>query len=606
MANTFCFIKSGALRRTATFISLAVCFAAFSCEAEVPAIAAVMDDLLTSLSAGRDLEAMASLDNAAILAALTDEQRRILATEYWQFDVNVPVVVSVVRDTDQKEAPFWLQEYGFEKTAMTVRNESYTYEVWRKSFPAGHIGLGINGFDRHRPHYFVGVGPQTPGETVTISNTVPSPQDVYTFTKGATVYLDWPDLVLTEVPEALEGNRLLPTIRGRAREAELIGAFRETLYPATPSADMAVLTWSGDPKTTQTIQWRTSTSSAMPSRVQFRIKEVPDAPWTTTDGDTTELYDRNIVNDKRVRWHTVTLKGLEPGTVYEYAIGDGNPDQDNMLISEFRTAPKQAEPFTFLWMSDTHNRPDSAAVLSAAWQRHPDAAFLTISGDLVGTGQEREDWDLMFRNFAPFLRERPLMPSVGNHDAIDGLGSGLYRTLLRLPDNGPEGLKQGQTYSLRYGNLLMISLDVTEDIAVQRPWLETTLRETDAPWKVAILHFPPYAIEREYPDIEKEWGTLFDQYHLDVALSGHVHHYLRTWPLNAGKRVESPAEGTIYLISISIEGPPEDESKVPEYAEIMHRDGYATCTAFQVSEHEFIMTAYRADGTIYDTFTITK
>jgi hypothetical protein len=605
MMNSFCFSKSGTWRYAMPVVLLAACVISFAGYAEVPAIAAVMDEWMASLSAGRDLDAMASLDTAAILETLNEEQRRILGTAYWHFDVDVPVVVSVVRDTAQQEAPFWLEEQGFKRTDMTVRNENYTYEVWQKSFPAGHVGLGINGFDRHRPHYFVGVGAQSPGQTVTISNAVPAPQEVYVFKKGATVYLDWTDLVLEEVPAALEGHLLLPTIRGRAREAEFIGAFRETLYPASNRPDMALLTWSDDPKTTQTIQWRTATNATAPSRLQFRVKGASDAPWTPVDGASVELYDRNIVNDPRVLWHTVTLEGLRPGTVYEYAVGDGNPDEGDMLISEFRTAPEAPESFTFLWMSDTHNRPDSAAVLSAAWQKHPDTAFLTISGDLVGTGQEREDWDLMFRNFAPFLRERPLMPSIGNHDAIDGLGSGLYRALLRLPDNGPEGLHQGQTYSLRYGDLLLISLDVTEEIAVQRPWLEATLRDADAPWKVAVLHFPPYALEREYPEIEQEWGTLFDQYHVDVALSGHVHHYLRTFPLKAGKRVASPAEGTIYLISVSIDGPPEG-GEAPEYAEIVRRDGFATCTAFTVSKDRFVMNVYKADGTIYDTFTLTK
>lgn len=574
--------------------------------AEVPSVASVMDKLTLMLCEGKNAEILAALDNEKILSVLTPEQRRILSTEYWQFDVNVPVIVSVVRDTDQKDAPFWLEESGFRKTDMTVRNENYRYEVWQKNFPAGRVGLGINGFDRHRPHYFVGVGPQKAGEAVTISNSVPAPQAVHAFTKGAAVYLDWPDLGLTEVPAALEGQMLLPTIRGRAREAQLIGAFRETPHRSTDSPDMTVLTWSEDPKTTQTLQWRTSAASSAYKRVQYREKEsTPEMPWASADAETTELYDRNIVNDRRVNWHTAILTGLRPDTVYAYAIGEGNPDDGGMFISEFRTAPDKEKPFTFLWMSDTHNRLDNAAVLAAAWQKHPDAAFLTISGDLVGTGQERDCWDQLFQNYAPFLRERPLMPSIGNHDAIDGLGSDLYRTLFRLPDNGPEGLQRGQSYSLRYGSLLMISLDATEEVAVQRSWLEKTLRDTDAAWKVAVFHFPPYAIYREYPDIEREWLPLFDQYHVDLVLSGHVHHYLRTWPLKGGQRVETPADGTIYMISVSIDGPPEFGGS-PEYAEIVHRDGHATCVAFTVSAARLVMNAYTADGSVYDTFTINK
>ena len=41
------------------------------------------------------------------------------------------------------------------------------------------------------------------------------------------------------------------------------------------------------------------------------------------------------------------------------------------------------------------------------------------------------------------------------------------------------------------------------------------------------------------------------KYHVDVALQGHDHAYLRTYPMKAGKPVESPADGTIYLVSVS-------------------------------------------------------
>ncbi|HQN00464.1 MAG TPA: hypothetical protein PLL36_05290, partial [Candidatus Hydrogenedentes bacterium] len=152
---------------------LITAFLSLACRAEVPSIAAVMDDLAAALCEGRSAAEVAQLDDAVILGALSPEQRQVLSTEYWQFNVNVPVLVSVMRDTGQAVAPFWLEEQGFVKTTLVVRNENYSYEVWQKPFPAGKVGLGINGFDRHRPHYFVGVGPQTAGDTVAISNTVP-------------------------------------------------------------------------------------------------------------------------------------------------------------------------------------------------------------------------------------------------------------------------------------------------------------------------------------------------------------------------------------------------------------------------------------------------
>ena len=44
-------------------------------------------------------------------------------------------------------------------------------------------------------------------------------------------------------------------------------------------------------------------------------------------------------------------------------------------------------------------------------------------------------------------------------------------------------------------------------------------------------------------------GELFDRYHVDMALQGHDHAYLRTWPMRDGHRVDSHDEGTYYVVS---------------------------------------------------------
>ncbi len=368
---------------------------------------------------------------------------------------------------------------------------------------------------------------------------------------------------------------------------------------------MTVLTWSDDPKTTQTIQWRTAVDSNRPPLAVYREKNAPpDRPWSTVEAASTLLEDRNIANDRRVQWHTAVLRGLTPNAVYEYCLGVDANDAAKAVPAEFRTAPAEDAPFVFLWMSDNHNREDSIPLLKTAWERHPDAAFLTISGDLVGTGQHRDDWDQIFFNYGDFLKKRPLVPSIGNHDAIDGLGSDLYRALFTLPDNGPEGLVRGQSYSLRYGNLLLISLDVTDDVPAQSAWLDETLAKDDAQWKVAVLHFPPYAFDEDYPEIRSEWGTCFDRHGVDLVLSGHVHYYQRSKPLRAGEIV-APGEGVVYLISVAVSGRPYPAAP-PDYAEKADFSGIPTCQAFVVEDKQLTLYAYAASGEILDTFTLKK
>lgn len=151
------------------------------------AVTDVMDNLVTRFYAEKTQEERAALTNAAILGLLSDREKKVLSEAYWHFDVNVPVVVSIMRDEAQEIVPFWLEPSGFHKTEMKVKNEEFTYEVWQKKFDAGHVGLGINGFDWHRSVYFVSVGPQLPGVSLSITNLFPA-EAVSVMEKGAMTY----------------------------------------------------------------------------------------------------------------------------------------------------------------------------------------------------------------------------------------------------------------------------------------------------------------------------------------------------------------------------------------------------------------------------------
>ena len=562
----------------------------------------VMDGIVARLYAQNSLDVLRRLDDAQVMSMLSPQERATLATKYWCFDTNVPVVVSVLRDEAQKIVPFWMAEQGFAKTALEVRNEKYAYEVWQKTFPAGRVGLGFNGFEKQRPHYVVAVGPANAGEKITLSNFFPADQRVSELRRGVFIYQDWPDLLLTRVPKELEGQILLPTIRGRAREAHLVDdAFRLTAHPATATPDQIALTWADDPTTSQAIQWRTDLSVET-GAVRWRPKDGKD--WTDTPARRCVIEDRMIANNPKVNHFTAELRGLMPGTAYEYTVG-ADKDGPRSAPATFTTAPAVAKPFTFLWMSDTHNRPETGPLLETAAKHWPDAAFLTVSGDNVGTGQYGNDWDALLALWAGFIKNKPYMPGMGNHDAIDGLGPELMLGLFDLPKNGPQGMAPGLAYTLRYGDALLIMLDVTNEPEKQAKWLEETLKNTDATWKFAVFHFPPFDPDGDEPEILKWWVPLFDQYHVDFALSGHVHHYLRSKPLRGGKVVDSPKDGTIYCVTVSIPGDQRRPQK-PDYTEFTDFSPKAFCNAFTIDGNRCTMQAIDQDGNICDEVTIEK
>jgi hypothetical protein len=584
------------------FIFLSLFLFPLACSQTPQTVTEVMDKLVTQLYQTMSPAELAKLNDPALLEIISAADQKILATRHLTFQTNVPVVVSVMRDQAQPVVPFWLTpKNGFTKTELRVKNEEYTYEVWQKKFDAGRIELGINGFDKHRPHYFVAVAPQNPADSLVLSQFNRANQFVGVLDVGAFTYHDWDELVLLEVPEALKGQQLLTTIRGRAREAHLLNAFRQTEFPATKSPDQIFLTWGADPQTTQSIQWRTNTE-VPDGVVQFREKSAA-TDFVTTQARRSVLEDRLLQNDRYTHHFTARLENLTPATTYVYQVG--SPAQNLWSdAAEFTTAPNRAEPFTFVYFGDTHCSPFWGNLLETAWARHPNTAFYTIAGDLVNTGLHRDDWDRFFAYSSEVIKFQPLMPTLGNHDDQDGLGAGMYFDLFDLPKNGPDNLEKERVYSFNYSNALFLVLDATSPIAAQVDWLEQQLAATNATWKFAMFHFPPFMYESDYPDIRKLWGAVFDKYHLDLAFSGHVHYYNRSKPMFAGNPVVSPAEGTVYVTSVAI--PAGDEEIPEEKWAAVHFGGGGLYQKIDIDGRRLTYQVYDLAGNVRDELVIEK
>ncbi|MEN8139575.1 MAG: metallophosphoesterase, partial [Bacteroidota bacterium] len=159
--------------------------------------------------------------------------------------------------------------------------------------------------------------------------------------------------------------------------------------------------------------------------------------------------------------------------------------------------------------------------------------------------------------------------------------------------------------SFKYGNAQFLMLASTQSIKEQTSWIEKELKESDAVWKFVIFHFPPYSADEDYPVIRKEWGALFDKYHVDMVFSGHVHYYMRSKPMYAEKVVKSPSEGTIYLISISTHGRKlklEDK----DFVEVRYSDGDYYYQKIDINEAKLTFKTINSKGEIKDSFEIIK
>jgi hypothetical protein len=290
----------------------------FSCSTpDKRSVKQVIEAKITGLYNTKTEDELLALTNEQVLSLFSEEDLEILATRHWTFNVNVPVVVSVYRSVKQEILPFWLEPKGFVKTGMTVKNEMTEYEVWQKSFVKGRVGLGINGFENYGLHYFVSVAPKNKNDQLELTNFFPENQYVDVLGNGSFTYHDWNELVLSEVPEVLKGQKLLTTIRGRGVESHLAGAFRKTAYPSSNQPDQVMLTWSSDPSTSVDIQWRTDTTM-ISGTVNYREKGSSEV--FSANAIPYRMEDLRLMNDRFVNRFTAQIKNLNPGVTYEYQI----------------------------------------------------------------------------------------------------------------------------------------------------------------------------------------------------------------------------------------------------------------------------------------------
>ncbi|MCC5928233.1 MAG: metallophosphoesterase family protein [Cyclobacteriaceae bacterium] len=583
-------------------IALALTFIFAGCsEKTLPdgSVKDVMDDLVTRLYSNYNKSQLDTIGHNFVMQFLSPEEKHILSNSHYKFDVDVPVKVSIMRDSDQKVVPFWLPESGFTKTSLTVKNSHSTYEVWQKDFKAGKIGLGINGFDRHRPVYFVSVQPLGNDASPNINVQHPARQLIVDMDEGVFTYHDWTELVLTEVPESLKGSKMFTTIRGRAREAHIVDAFRITAWPSGDLPDQLILTWSADPSNSVDIQWRTSENIA---NSVIKYWKQGNSDTTTLTAEPFRMEDRMLQNDRYIYRHTAKLRGLEPSTDYQYIAGSSNGGFTD--VNSFKTMPKPVSEFSFIWFGDVHNNEKWGELIQKADARHPDNDFYIIAGDLVNTGLHRDDWDELFKFSGNVFASRALMPVPGNHDNQDGLGAWMYKEMFSLPENGPAGVVPEMTYAIQHQNALFLMIDATSPVDAQTSWIREQLAATSADWKFAVFHFPPFNAVSNYERIIDAWVPVFDEFEVDFVMSGHYHYYLRSKPMVNREVVQEPAKGTRYLISIGASGKNEDAQK-PDYAEVQ----FAASHIYQhvkIDGKKMEYVCYDMEGKVRDRFSLSK
>lgn len=390
------------------------------------------------------------------------------------------------------------------------------------------------------------------------------------------------------------------------------------VYRPTVLPDRIVLTWNGDPATTQAVTWRTSTEV---TEAFAEIALADPGPHFVNQAQRLSAKSAPLKTDlSEAHYHSVVFSELQPSTRYTYRVGDGVNWSEWF---QFSTASDTAEPFSFIYFGDAQNdiRSMWSRVLREAYRDAPQARFMLHAGDLINRADADGEWGEWFGAGQWVNAMMPSVPVPGNHEqGRDSTGnrrlSHHWRHLFTLPENGPPGLEE-TCYTLVYQGVRIIGLDSNRNQAEQVEWLTKVLDENQARWVICTFHHPMFSTgkDRDNAELRGLWKPIFDKYRVDLVLQGHDHTYGRTGLMTpravpptvgnvaTGASAVDPATGTVYVVSVS--GP---KMYTLQPHPFMRRTAEDTqlYQIIHIADKELRFEARTADGKLYDAFLLKK
>ena len=338
-----------------------------------------------------------------------------------------------------------------------------------------------------------------------------------------------------------------------------------------------------------------------------------------------EVFQGEVINDRHgSNVAKVTVTGLEQGETYYYTCSYG---EEKSSVYSFETT--EGDSFSALYMSDIHvtlneetgDTKDTAYafadLLTEVTMKH-DVNMLLSAGDQATDGLLEEYKGF---TFSPVSRSMTIATAIGNHDR-KGIA---YKYFTNLPneDEGMISSPQGGNYYFTKGEVLFLVIDSNNASATDhRNFIKKAVAENeDLKWRVVMMHHDLYGGTLENRESENNLlrmilSPIFDEFNIDLVLTGHSHHYSISHVLYNGEQVEAlengaeinNAEGTVYMVSASVDRARE--------AEIVYSDRIAVgmeeysdklYNIIDFSEESIKVTTYeRGSGEEYASFTLTK
>lgn len=336
------------------------------------------------------------------------------------------------------------------------------------------------------------------------------------------------------------------------------------LLPSAAQAEDLVglfLAWQRDPTTTMTINWVDIYEQSSPTILYRKYdgeKHTADTKWQSAEAK------RSTVGPTTLQLRRVELTGLEPGTRYEFGIGDTAKEVTHFW--RFDTMPAEmTEPISFVAGGDMMHTREMLDRMNRRMQKlNPDFALLL--GDIAYEngvhGTHWIDWLQSWREYSVGKDKRliPLVIGIGNHEVKNHYNG-------KIPDDAPYfyslfPLPGGRSYyALDFGKYLsLIVLDTQHTqpvIGPQAEWLAGAMKERgDQRFLFAGYHFPAFGTAKgpkggtaiDAPlslEMQQHWVPSFERHGLTAVFENDHHTFKRTHRIRNRQRDDE--NGVLYL-----------------------------------------------------------
>ncbi|MFY0654302.1 MAG: metallophosphoesterase family protein [Cyclobacteriaceae bacterium] len=392
--------------------------------------------------------------------------------------------------------------------------------------------------------------------------------------------------------------------------------------------DHIVLNYGQDAATMASVTWRTNTEKTK-GYAEIAIATAAPKFWRNaiTHKAKTETMDASkvLMAEAISNYHSVTFEGLKPETLYAYRVGDGKIWSEWI---QFRTASKEAKPFSFLYVGDAQNYILElwSRLIREGYRKGPDASFIIHAGDMINNAHSERQWHEWFTAGGWIHRMLPSISVPGNHEYgkmfeedEERQLSTQWRPQFTLPENGVDGLEE-TNYYIDHQGMRIIALNSLRNFEEQTDWLEKTLSNNPNNWTVVTYHHPLFSASagRSNEELRELWKPLFDKYKVDLALQGHDHSYARgrvePYLADEEKNIlnglnKRDYTGTVYVVSVSggkmyslrpnaWEGWDAERDRAAENTQLVQH--------IEVDGDKLSYKSYTATGDLYDAFDLIK